>query len=102
MLKNDVLKVMQSIAKKKGYELTLQEVDEFLKIIEETYATVGEQLMPKESCNVGCIKVEKKEVKPRNGKSELNGKETTWSKPGLIKINLKAKDSFKKKHTTEI
>lgn len=102
LTKNDILKLLQGVADEHGFKMTLQECDEMLKVFEETYAKAGEQLEPKQSCNVGCIKVEKKEIKPRSGKSKLNGEETIWSNPGFIKINLKAKDSFKKEHTTEI
>ena len=102
MNKNLVLKEMQSIAKEAGYDLTLAECEDFLKIMESTYATVGEKLEPGENANVGCIRVEKKETKERRGTSELNGKITEWVKPPSILIDLKAKASFKKEHITEI
>ena len=102
LTKNDILKLLQGVAEEHGFKMTLQECDEMLKVFEETYAKAGEQLEPKQSCNVGCVKVEKKEVKPRNGKSELNGNKIEWSKPGLIKISLKSKASFVKEHEIEV
>ncbi|MDY4127624.1 hypothetical protein [Peptostreptococcus porci] len=102
MNKNMVLKTLQEVAKEHGFEITLMEADELIKVFTETYVAIGEEIEVGDKANVGAVVVEKKQTKPRKGTSTLGDKEVDWEVPAKIIIDLKAKTSFKKEHEIEI
>lgn len=102
MNKQEVMKEIQTIAKEHDFELTLKDVDELIKIFNETYVAIGEKLEEGTSANVGVVTVQKKRVAARSGVSKLGEEEKAWSTPEKIKIDLRAKASFVKANEQEI
>lgn len=102
MNKNDVLKVYQEVLKEHGFECNLLEADELVKALGDTIEKLGEQLECEESCNMGCLKIEKKLRKSRTQKTVLNGVETEWTSPAKELISIKAKKSFENETSKEV
>lgn len=102
MTKHEVLKLMQEVAREHGYNLSLEKLNDFLKIFDESYVRIGDELEFGETAYVGVVAVEKKKVEPREGTNILKGVETHWSKPARSKVQLKARPSFLKENEKEI
>lgn len=105
MNKQEVSKLMQSIAKEQGFELTLKDVDALIKIFNDVILTIGENVEKKENgkgyntINLGCVSITRKERKAREGKVKFKeGEDIDWTTPGREVISLKLKKSFEKEH----
>ena len=71
IMKKDVVKKFQEIAKNKGMALTQNDVDVILDVLEETIGAIGDELEVGEREFVACVKVEKKLVKERPGVTQF-------------------------------
>lgn len=102
MNKTEVVKIMQGELNELGLELNQAKVSAILDAFENTCAAVGEELEVGESAFVSCVKVSKKEVAAKSGKSILRGEEVEWETPAKIKVVLGTKKSFEKEHEQEL
>ena len=71
IMKKDVVKKFQEIAKNKGMALTQNDVDVILDVLEETIGAIGDELEVGEREFIACVKVEKKLVKERTGVTQF-------------------------------
>ena len=103
IMKKDVVKKFQEIAKNKGMALTQADVDVILDVLEETIGAIGDELEVGEREFVACVKVEKKLVKERTGVTQFKDRPNEeWTKPAYTEVKLSAKTSFKKQTQKEV
>lgn len=102
MNKTNVIKTIQEVAVEHDFKFTQEDINELLKIFEESYVKLAEELEVGESVNVGCVKLSKKKVAKRQGTSKLGNQEVTWKTPEKIKLILSTKKSFEKEHEQEL
>lgn len=107
MLKGDVLKVFQKIAKEVGYDLSLEQVNELIKVFDDTIIETANKLEKKsndkyDTANLGCVTITKKERKGRKDSSELGGKIVDWETPDKEIISLRLKKSVEKDTSVEL
>lgn len=107
MLKGDVLKIFQKIAKGVGYDLSLEQVNELIKVFDDTIVETANKLEKKsndkyDTANLGCVTITKKERKGRKDSSELGGKIVDWETPDKEIISLKLKKSVEKDTSVEL
>lgn len=97
MKKNEVVKLLQEIAKSHGLELTKNDIFAILDSIDDLIVEIFNR---EEKANIGnAIKVEVKEYSSKSGKTALPGQETVeWSIPACKKVNIKTVKSFADKH----
>lgn len=102
MNKTNVIKTIQEVAGEHDFKFTQEDINELLKIFEESYVKLAEELELGESVHVGCVKLSKKKMAKRQGTSKLGDKEVVWETPEKVKIVLSTKKSFEKEHEVEI
>lgn len=96
-MKLETRKIMQKNLLEKGLKLSLAEVGEVLKALEETMLEMGQALEEKEYVSIGGITLKKKFVPERKGVSKLKpGEETEWTKPAHYKVEVKLKNALDK------
>lgn len=106
MLKGDILKTFQKIAKEEGYDLSLEKVEELIKVFDDTIIDIAGRLEKKENgkydtANLGCVVITNKERDARKSDTcELTGK--GWSTPAKKIMSLKLKKSVEKDTSVEI
>ena len=69
MVQKDAFKILQSIVKKEGVKLTLEQIRIIMKALEETCLVIGEELDEGEVCRiVNFLEIRKKTIKGRRYK----------------------------------
>lgn len=100
MYKKEAIKIIKTIGKEKGLELTNENVDLILKTFEEAFEKIFENLDANEYCNLGFIKLQNKVYKALKRTARFSEDNIIeWEKPERLVPTIKMQKTYIKKNT---